>query len=568
MNYNRGITVRIISTAILAFILLFAMFSTIGLVQAQDGAESVEGGAEINANINGDIPSIQVTRWTEIDITIRDAFGIDWAMLEENVPRFVMEILWPLNPGFPQPVKRFLGPTSFKLEPEIIQGNSDGWYVKVTPTKLDDSIRGDSHNVTLEVQVDDSSIDNSVVVGIKCTRIDTLGGEIGYSYIYIPVKASPTNFIRMDALENSMKETGPKSMVYFTLDIMNEGYYKDVFEFEIEEENGLMGLMSQQAVTILPGETTRVNLGILTPEKLFDPGTPNKINVYVRSTGNTTKTLIGSLIVVTKGFYISPLAGIIAAPVIIILVGAYVFFKYYKDKQERFLYGKPNKPWKIPAEKKYLQNLKENNPEKRHEVLLMMQDEYKSALLWYYDTLKNNQNVKAGSNSTSTGFFKNITHSTSKEKKALDDKKEETNAAKKPKISKKKTKREEKKPSKEKTDVSSETIPRGRKSASARISGFFSTFKKIKEKDKESSKEEKDEGKKVETKPKPLVDKNVEPESKPVEKPKINEKTMAKQQEKQEKSWRKQKTLSKLKRAQEKQRKKFRNKVSWIKKTQ
>lgn len=390
--------------AVIIVILLFSSLVLISPISAQDDAES-EDPAEINARIVGNIPSIQGTPgWTQIDIEISDAFGIDYRMLSETIPNWVMEILWPLNPSFPQPVKRYLGPMSFQLDPEIVQGNEGGWNYRMASDSsvIEGSLSGDVHEVSLEVQVDDSSIDNSIIIGIKCTRMDTFGDPIGSSYIYIPVKAAPINYIRMDALEDSKKETGPKTIVDFNLDIKNEGYYKDVFEFEIEEENGLMGLMNQQAITMEPGETKRVTLEILTPEKFFDPGTPNQIQVYVRSTGNSTKTLIGSLIVVTKGFYFSPLIGIIATPIIILLVIGYIIFVWYKNKKDREVLGKPDKPWDIPAEKKYLKELKEKDEEKYKQVLDMMQEEYQSSMLWW----KNSQ--QKSSSGISFSFLDNI----------------------------------------------------------------------------------------------------------------------------------------------------------------
>lgn len=389
--------------------MLFASISVVSSVSAQD---EDEWGADVNSRIVGDIQSVKVSDWTEIELELKDGFGIDWGRLSQQLPIWWMKLFWPLNPAFPQPVQRFLGPTSFKLEPEIIQGDPNGWYTKVSPSSINGSVTGDTHSFTLLVQADDAYLDNSVVVGIKVTRIDTLGGVIGSSYVYVPVKASPTNFVKMRTLEASTKQAPLKSMVYFTLDIVNEGFYRDVFQFELEEENGLLGLMDQQAVTIHPGETKRVTLGILTPEKLYDMGTPNEVRIYVRSTGDDTKTLVGNLVVITKGIYISPLVGIIATPIIALLAIGFISFIFYKDKQDRELYGKPGKPWNLPAERKHLQELKEKDAEQYQEVLNMMKQEYQSALLYW----KNSQHQKG------TGFLsKDEDSSAKKELKEKDE---------------------------------------------------------------------------------------------------------------------------------------------------
>jgi len=44
---------------------------------------------------------------------------------------------------------------------------------------------------------------------------------------------------------------------------------------------------------------------------------------------------------------------------------------------------RPDKPWEIPEEKAYLDKLKKTDEEKYNEILKMMHEEYKSALLWY-----------------------------------------------------------------------------------------------------------------------------------------------------------------------------------------
>lgn len=349
--------------------------------------------AEINARIDGEIPSIKLTKWTPINITILDDFFLNWDELRKIRPEWYLKLFWPLNPFLPQPIQRFLGYTSLKLETEIIDGNSRGWHVKVEPTTIVKTTTGMTHHVTLYVQTDDSAINSSVIVAIKCTRIDAVGGELGTTYIYVPVKAAPTNFIEMKTVGDTTKYAGLKTMVYFSLDVINEGYYKDVFQFEIEADNGLLGLFNEQAVVIKPGETKRVTLGILTPEKLFDTGTANKINVYVKSSGNETRTLIGTLTVITRGFYITPLVWIITGFIFLILFTIIIIYILYREIKERELYGRPTKPWLIPEEREYLRELKEKDPEEYRKTLSMMKQEYQSAMLWYKDYIKSKEGL-------------------------------------------------------------------------------------------------------------------------------------------------------------------------------
>ncbi len=557
---------RLNRLAVVFIVLLFSSLALISPVTAQDEDVS-EDPAEINARIIGDIPPIQgtqgTTKWTQIEIEISDAFGIDYRTLSENIPQWVMEILWPLNPSFPQPVKRYLGEMSFSLDPKILEGNENGWNVRMATgySEITGSLSGDAHKVFLEVQVDDSSIDNSVIIGIKCTRKDTFGDPIGYSYIYVPVKASPTNYIKMETLEDSTKETGPKTIVDFNLDIKNEGYYKDVFEFEIEEENGLMGLMNQQAITMEPGETKRVTLEILTPEKFFDPGTPNQIQVYVRSTGNSTKTLIGSLIVVTKGFYFSPLIGIIATPIIILLLIVYIVFIWFKNKRDSEVLGKPDKPWDVPAEKKYLKELKDKDEEKYKEVSDMMQQEYQSAMLWWKSS---QQQSKSG---ISFSFLDTIFSRFKKDSIKQDDsEKKEEKKTEPVKVEKKEPKKSEeiKKKTPAKKGVNSKTesktisseSKKGNESVSSKLVSGLKKWFTVPEEEKRKSEEPKKQ--KIETKED--IPQEVEPSKtkddyeQELDRIEKKHKILRAQKNREQKQIEKEKAMMKIRRAQEKQR--------------
>jgi hypothetical protein len=53
--------------------------------------------------------------------------------------------------------------------------------------------------MTLEVKTDDIAVDYAVVVGVKVIRVAPSGEDIGVSYIYIPVKASSLNNLKMTA---------------------------------------------------------------------------------------------------------------------------------------------------------------------------------------------------------------------------------------------------------------------------------------------------------------------------------------------------------------------------------
>jgi hypothetical protein len=378
-----------LNLCIIAFVMIF-LTSISACAQEQE----LEFGADVNAYIQGDISPIK-GNWTSITVNIKDSFGIHWESLRDSAFNikfgrdFRFRVIWPiLYPAFPKPLSDYLGYTALRFEPEIIEGNPEGWFVRIIDNHIPQTDQGWNHTITIDARTDDSAIDYSVVIGIKVIRESTTGRDIGANYIRIPVKASPGNYVKMRSVEDTMQYAGLKKIVYYDVDIINDGYYKDVFQFELEEENGLLALADKQAMVLSPGETGRVKIGILTPEKLIDWGTPNIVDVYVYSTGDKTRTLVGSLVVYTRGIYISPLVGIILAPILFIIALIGFWFYIQKTKKEEKLVKKPEKPWTIPIEQQHLEKLKEKDEKAYEQELEMMKDEYQSAMLWYNEYKK------------------------------------------------------------------------------------------------------------------------------------------------------------------------------------
>jgi len=358
--------------------LLIVLFSSVVITCITTQSQETDEGAEINAYVNGEIPPIKVTEWTSINLTIVDRTGINWTEFEK-FPDWVTLWYWPKVLKFN---RGWLGYASLQLFPEIAEGDSRGWFLRLNRSGISHTTTGYEHKITLDVKTDDSAVDYAVVAGIKCIRYDTFGKEMGESYIYIPLKASHANFIKMSTSKTE-KIASPKSIVYFDINITNEGYYKNVFQFEIEEMHNLKAQFDIQNPVIEPGETKQMTLYVLTPSKFLDFGTPNQIDIYAYSTGSSKRTHIGSLIVITKGIYISPLVGIIGVPIVIVLVVISALCYCVKNKRDRELFGKPDKPWLLPEEKKYLKELEEKDKKEYDEIRQAMRDEYKSALLWF-----------------------------------------------------------------------------------------------------------------------------------------------------------------------------------------
>jgi len=146
---------------------------------------------------------------------------------------------------------------------------------------------------------------------------------------------------------------------------------------------------------LAPGEQKDINLGISTPQSVFDYGTLHSIKIEAYSIYDPNVTIDQKTVYFeTRGIYVSEVnwIGILFLGVI------FIFFIVIYLHKRRLYYEKyctrPDKPWEIPNEKAYLDQLKKTDEAKYNENLKMMHEEYKSALLWY----KNYVNAKIKKN--------------------------------------------------------------------------------------------------------------------------------------------------------------------------
>jgi hypothetical protein len=341
-----------------------------------------EGADVVGTLSDSSIPPIKTSEWTTINLTVKDGYGIRWGMLMNNSYLSILaRYIWPIiHPSW----KNLLGYSALRFEPEIIEGDPRGWYTKITPSAIPNADNGKNYSLTLEVKTDDIAVDYAVVVGIKVTRIAPSGEDIGVSYINIPVRASSLNNLKMTA-GFTTKETSPRSHINFDISLTNLGYYRDMFSLHFVDESGATIIASQQLVVLDPYETQNVRIDVLTKENFFDLGTPHLINIYATSNSDPNPQPIGSFVVVTKGFYFSPLISLVLAPIILIIVLIFLFWFFIKERRDIERFGKPQKPWNISEEKAHLLDLKQNDKKAYAQERQMMKDEYKSSMLWYRD---------------------------------------------------------------------------------------------------------------------------------------------------------------------------------------
>jgi hypothetical protein len=252
--------------------------------------------------------------------------------------------------------------------------------------------------------------------------------------------------------------------------IINKGSHTDTFNFRVSSTDENMLVTPPPALTLKPGEEAHALVGVAAPKRFISIGSTSSIFLEAYSVDDPNSIFSNTIILSTVGINVSGgetynIISLIIALIIIIAIILYIL----RRRREKIV-KKPDKPWEIPEEKKYLERLGEKDKEKYNHALEMMKDEYRSALLWhryYCDSLlrkgkkpdkkpekkpeKKSDIIikfKTGFKSLSDGIEKTLEkrRKARKEKIKAREKKLKAIAAKKKKIEAKKEEIKEKKP--------------------------------------------------------------------------------------------------------------------------
>ncbi len=204
---------------------------------------------------------------------------------------------------------------------------------------------------------------------------------VDYKDVDILVKIKPYHAVRFDT--SDVEYINPDQITSIPISIQNLGNYNDTFGFRLKGENKDLKLASPYYVTLSPGETKKINLGVYAPQSAFDFGTLHEIIIETYSLDDNVTISERQVLIETKGIYLSEMSGLGIILLILVFFLIIAFFIYRKRMRISRLCVKPDKPWEIPEEKKYLDKLIKEDKNKYEETLKMMEDEYNSSLLWY-----------------------------------------------------------------------------------------------------------------------------------------------------------------------------------------
>jgi len=363
------------------------IYSNAGLIKADDNNLPI---LEAELTILDDVDLVEFGKESTIGLRFTQS-GFNWTKLSETgkpLKDFIFAKIY--LPILFNSIIYLLGYNSVVFETEIIN-NPFGWEAWVSPSSVTYFTGESTADVDLHVKVSRPTTANTATIRIKYTAYS--GGEniMGTATTDVLVSIKQYHLAEVNAI-NQHREVPPDTVVYFPIEVTNRGNYEDTFEFEVSNEsNGFLGLVSGH-ITLKPGETGQISAMILTPYVyLYDFGTQTSLNISAYSVYETSKKFSAAISITSKGFLISEMFVLTIAIIILSIIFIYFIFIYIIDKRRIKIFGKPDKPWKIPSEEKYLQELRIKDKKEYNEIKKMMMDEYQSSLLWYKDNIEKNK---------------------------------------------------------------------------------------------------------------------------------------------------------------------------------
>ncbi len=204
-----------------------------------------------------------------------------------------------------------------------------------------------------------------------------------YYFVDLLVKVKPFHSVKINALPPG--KLSPNDVVSIPVLVQSYGNYNDTISFRAKSENGsLLRLTQNNTITLSPGEQGQLFIGVASPNNFLDTGTLHSITLEAFSTDQPNVTIATQNIMLeTQGLYVSEenATYIFGAGLIIIFV--VIILLYWRRKASETIRKKPEKPWKLPEEQQHLAELKRTDKNAYEQERIMMQDEYKSALLSY-----------------------------------------------------------------------------------------------------------------------------------------------------------------------------------------
>lgn len=300
---------------------------------------------------------------------------------------------------------------------EFPDGNPDAWFVNFDPSLLNSpmgSVMKTNATISLRSPPNAQNPIQSTVIKIKMVDYWVFGDTwfventsqkkitrvvwpffaliLGFGkysgkvlpttyYAYLSVKVKAFHDVDIEALP--LQTIKPNQAVSIPISVRNLGNYNDTFGFRINGDYGPIDLITPVTISLTPGETADTYLAIASPNVFLDTGTLRSVTVEAYSIDQPNVTIGKQRIALeTQGVYLSQMNGTFVG-ILFIFILIVAFFIWLRRKRRNVQKGKPQKSWTIPEERQYLEELKHQDKKAYEKEQQMMEDEYKSALLWF-----------------------------------------------------------------------------------------------------------------------------------------------------------------------------------------
>ncbi|MFA5102519.1 MAG: hypothetical protein WC525_05150 [Candidatus Thermoplasmatota archaeon] len=335
------------------------------------------------------------------------------------------------------PKRWFLSQAYLSYSIEYPDGNSDGWFVTFDPPvniQNDTKLAVTNATIALYAPVSASETVQSKILRIRIAdtwvfqniwypelrthpekwpiigkeNIPLVTGPVGwfvaalmggfgkysgkimtdYYYVDVNVKVKPFHSVNIKALPP--EKLLPNDVISIPVLVQNLGNYNDSISFRVKTKNNTrLQLTQNTTIALEPAQQGQVFVGIASPDNFLDTGTLHSITLEAFSTDQPNITIATqNIILETQGLYISEENATYSFGVGLIILCVVLILWYWRRKISETFRKKPEKPWKLPEERQHLAELKRTDKNAYEQERLMMQDEYKSAILWYKDQKK------------------------------------------------------------------------------------------------------------------------------------------------------------------------------------
>ena len=182
-------------------------------------------------------------------------------------------------------------------------------------------------------------------------------------------------------------------VVVTNVDLYEQNVYVSLVVEDGDDYDGAgLAQTGSGSYTLAPLEAKTIELSLLTPKsRLWFRSEALQYQIRAQNAVNPAVVQSSQTLLIVDGFYFSRQL-LLIIPILILLSTLFLWLliagKRYYD--ERVL-GKPVAPWKIPQEAERLEVLRKADPRNFYVTrYFLMQEEYDSALLWFYSFKKRN----------------------------------------------------------------------------------------------------------------------------------------------------------------------------------